>query len=260
MRFVIFILITYILFQGANALLGEQRDFFVDDMFYIIFVPDRYNADAVPIIIDYDNLNRFVSKYPDHGFMPLQSNGTIIDNKDGEYHRAEYRIDEINSDYSSAEVTYYIRNNKTYSSYLIENDKIRPLYKRTPRNKLVISYSVIFAFLALSLTMMVVYFLEPHYKKYMKKMDNKFDLYITGNRNIRFFIRGMLFLYIIPVLYFLYEITNSLRNITDLVLVGIVMALAVNLTAAVLFLDKRVIKFLFVLVFMVLLFPGRIGI
>jgi hypothetical protein len=260
MRFVIFILLTYILFQGADALLGEQRDFFMDDVFYVVFIPGRSNMDATPIIIDYDDLNRFMAKYPNHGLVPLQSNGTIIDNKDGEYHRAEYRIDRINNDYSSAEVTYYIRNNKTYSSYLIENGKIRPLYKKTPKNKLVIAYAVIFVFLALSLTMMVVYFLEPRYKKYLKKMDNKFDLYVTGNRRVRFFIRGLLFFYIIPVVYFLYEIANTLRNLTDLVLVGVVMALAVNLITAVLFPDKRIIKPLCVLVFLIMLFPDRIGI
>lgn len=257
MRFFIFILITYILFQGANTLLGEQRDFFVDNTFYIVFVPDRTDADSMPIIIDYDDLNRFVAKYPDHGFIPRQVNGTIIDNRQGEYHRAEYRIDQINGDYSSAEVTYYIRNNRTYSSYLIENEKIRPLYKRTPRNRLVIAYAVIFVFMALSLTMTTVYFIESRYKKYTKIIDNKFDLYITGNRSIRFFIRGVLFFYITPVFYFLYQFVNNLRNITDLVLVGILMAMSVNLIIAVLSLNKRAIKSLVVLFLMVLLFPGR---
>lgn len=257
MRFLIFILITYILFQGANALLGEQRDFFVDNTFYIVFVPDRTDADSMPVIIDYDELNRFIAKYPEYGFIPRQVNGTIIDSRQGEYHRAEYRIDQINSDISSAEVTYYIRNNKTYSSYLIENEKIRPLYKRTPRNRLVIAYAVIFIFLALSLTMATVYLIESRYTKFTKKIDNKFDLYITGNRSIRFFIRGVLFFYIIPVLYFIYQFVNNLRNITDLVLVGILMALLVNLIFAVFSLNKRAIKSLVVLFLMVLFFPGR---
>ena len=260
MRFVIFILITYILFQGANSLLGEQRNFFVDDVFYIVFVPDRNNDDSTPVVIDFDNLNRYISRYPDYGFIPAQRSGTIIVNRDGEYHRAEYRIEEINTDYSSAEVTYYVKNNKTYSSYLIGNGKIQPLYKRTPRNKLVIAYAVIFVFLSVSLTMMFVYFLEPRYRKYLKIMDSKFDLYLTQNRQVRFFIRGVLAFYLFPVSYFLYQITNSLKNITDLVLVGIVAALAVDLVIAVFSLDKRVLKSMFVLVLMILLFPGKIAV
>ena len=258
MRFFIFILITYLLFQGANILLGEQRNFFVDNTFYIVFLPDRNSAESSPIIIDYDNLNSFRKKYPNYGFIPGQDYGTIIDNRQGEYHRAEYRINRINGDYSSAEVTYYVRNNKTFSSYLIENGKIRPLYKRTPRNKLVIAYAVIFVFMALSLTMAAVYLLEPHYRKYIKKMDSRFDLYLTANRSIRFFIRGALFFYILPVLYFLYQSFNNLRNITDLVLIGILVALSLNLIIAVLFLNKRAIKYLLILIILVLLFPGRI--
>lgn len=260
MRFVIFILITYILFQGANALLGEQRNFFTDNVFYIVVVPDRNSEDATPIVIDFDDLNRFISRHPGYGFIPLQRYGTVIDNRDGEYHRAEYRIDEINGEYSSAEVTYYVKNNKTYSSYLIENGIIRPLYKRTPRNKMVVAYAVIFVFLSLSLTMIIVYFLEPRYRKYLKTADKKFDLYLSQNRQIRFFIRGVLSFYLIPVLYFLYQITNSLKNLTDLVLVGIVAALAADLVIAVFSLDKRVIKSLFILVLMILLFPGKIAV
>jgi hypothetical protein len=258
MRFIIFVLITYALFQGAHALLGEQRDFFQDNVFYVVFVPDRENEDIAPIIIDFDNLGEYVAKNPNHGFIPASSNGIIIDNRDGEYHRAEYEIDEINADYLQAVVTYYVKNNKTFSSYLIENGEIRPLSKSTPRNKLVIAYAVIFIFLSLSLTVIVIYFLEPRYKKYLNVMDKKFDLYVTGNRQIRFFIRGVMFFYLLPVLYFLYEITNNLQNITDLVLVGIVVTLSVNLLIATIFLDKRVIKSLFILVTMILLFPGRI--
>ena len=257
MRFVIFILITYILFQGANSLLGEQRNFFVDDVFYIVFVPDR-NSEETAAVIDFDDLNQYVSRYPDYGFIPAQRSGTIIDNRNGVYHRAEYRIDEINSDYSSAEVTYYVKNNKTYSSYLIENGKIRPLYKRTPRNKLIVAYAVIFVFLSLSLTMIFVYFLEPRYRKYLKITDRKFGLYLTQNRQVRFFIRGVLFFYLIPVSYFLYQITNNLRNLTDLILVGIVSALAVDLAIAVFSLDVRAVKSLFILVLMILLFPGTV--
>ena len=257
MRFFIFILITYLLFQGANALLGKQRNFFKDNTFYIVFLPERNSAESTPIIIDYDDLDSFKKKYPDFGFIPGQVYGTIIDNRNGKYHRAEYRINRINGDYSSAEVTYYVGNNKTFSSYLIENGKVRPLYKRTPRNKLVIAYAVIFVFLALTLTMVSVYFLEPHYRKYIKMMDNRFDLYLTANRRTRFFIRSVLFFYIFPVLYFLYESFNNLRNISDLVLIGIVTALFLNLLIAVLFLNKRAIKYLVILVVLVLLFPGR---
>ena len=258
MRFVIFILITYVLFQGAHELLGDQRNFFQDNVFYLVFVPDRDNQDIPPIIIDLDSLDKYTAQYPNYGLVPLNRDGTIIDNRDGGYHRAEYRIDEINADYLQAVVTYYIKNNKTFSSYLIENDEIRPLYKSTPRNRLVIAYAIIFIFLSLSLTVIVIYFLEPRYKKHLRVMDRKFDLHVTGNRQIRFFIRGVLFFYLVPVLYFLYELVNNLQNITDLVLVGIVMTLAVNLFIATIFLNKKVIKSLFVLVIMVLLFPSRL--
>lgn len=258
MRFVIFILITYILFQGANSLLGEQRKFFTDEVFHIVFVPDRNSKDAAEIIINFDDLNQYISRYPDYGLIPAQESGTVIDDSNGEYHRAEYTIDEINSDYSSAEVTYYIKNDKTYSNYLIENGKVRPLYKKTPRNKLVVAYTVIFVFLSLSLTMMFVYFFEPKYRNFTKTVDEKFELYLTKSRLIRFSIRIVLSCYLIPVTYFLYEITNSLKNLTGLVLVGIIAALGVDLVIAVFSLDKRAIKSLFILLLMILLFPGNI--
>jgi len=257
MRFILFILITYAIFHSSSFFLGEQQYFFENESFHVLVVPDQTNPESLPIIIKLDELHQFSSEHPLHNFIPSRQRGVIINKENGEQHRVEYTFNKINDDYSQAEVTYFIKNNKTISNYLVQGNEVHALSTTTPRNKLVIAYVAVMIFLGLALTVFVVYLFEPRYKKYLKKLSNKYDLHLGGNKKVRLGVRCVLFFYTIPAVYFLFEIINNLESVMDLVFVGIVSALLLSLAVAIIWLNNRAVSYVFVLLLMIVLFPSQ---